>query len=74
MPQQTVNQIYYIVAWINECAARWGISSAEAYRYLHEHGGIAFLIDCYEAEHQLSIDDAVDDLALVCRNNGGTRP
>lgn len=73
MPQQTVNQIYYIVACINECAVRWGISSAEAYHYLHEHGGITFLIDCYEAEHQLSIDDAVDDLALICRYNGGTR-
>lgn len=42
MPQQTVNQIYYIVACINECAARWGISSAEAYRYLHEHGGMTW--------------------------------
>ena len=57
----------------NLCAVRWGISSAEAYHYLHEHGGITFLIDCYEAEHQLSIDDAVDDLALICRYNGGTR-
>ena len=74
MLQRNVNQIYYIVACINECAARWGISSAEAHGYLQEYGGIAFLIDCYEAEHQLSIDDAVDDLALVCRNNGGTRP
>lgn len=73
MTQEKTNQIYYMVACINDCAARWGISSAEAYQYLSDHGGIAFLMDCYEAEHLLSMDDAIDDLALVCRNNGGSR-
>jgi hypothetical protein len=29
------------------------------------------LIEHYEIEHTLSLDDAVDDLERVCRRNGG---
>ena len=49
-----------------------GMERREAFKYLYEHQGIAFLSDCFEAEHTLSLDDAVDDLTLVCKNNGGT--
>ena len=48
-----------------------GLSPREAFNYLHKHLGIEFLVDCYEAEHTLSLEDAVDDLTLVCKNNGG---
>jgi hypothetical protein len=34
--------------------------------------GIDFLVDCYDAEHTLSLNDAVDDLTLVCKSNGGS--
>ena len=47
------------------------MNKKDAFNYLYDHNGIEFLIDCYEAEHTLSLDDAVDDLTLVCRNNGG---
>lgn len=43
----------------------------EAFNYLERYGGLAFLDDCYEAEHQLSIEDAVHDLTEICKNNGG---
>ena len=33
--------------------------------------GIDFLIDCYAAEHTLSIEDAVEDIMLLCQKNGG---
>jgi hypothetical protein len=49
-----------------------GISPVEAFNYLNEHKGIDFLVECYDAEHTLSLDDAVDDLTAVCKNNGGT--
>ncbi|WP_293715578.1 DUF3791 domain-containing protein [uncultured Parabacteroides sp.] len=32
---------------------------------------IVFLDECYEAEHQLSLSDAVDDLSVICKRNGG---
>ena len=30
-----------------------------------------FLDECYEAEHLLSIEDAINDIAIICKNNGG---
>jgi len=48
------------------------MNQKDAFNYLNDNGGIGFLVDCYEAEHTLSLDDAVNDLTLVCRNNGGT--
>ena len=33
--------------------------------------GLNFLYDCYESEHTLSIEDAVEDMYQICRRNGG---
>ncbi|MBP3755856.1 MAG: DUF3791 domain-containing protein, partial [Prevotella sp.] len=33
--------------------------------------GMDFLYRFYEAEHTQSIDDAIDDLILICKRNGG---
>ncbi|UVP53872.1 DUF3791 domain-containing protein [Bacteroides cellulosilyticus] len=33
--------------------------------------GVAFLDECYAAEHLLSVEDAVKDLTVICKNNGG---
>ena len=27
--------------------------------------------ECYEAEHTVSLDDAVEDLTEICKRNGG---
>jgi len=48
------------------------LNQKDAYNYLDEYKGIDFLDECYEAEHCLSLDDAVDDLTTVCKNNGGS--
>lgn len=61
----------YIVTVIRKFAEHFGLSGREAYRYLNDFAGIAFLDDCYEAEHQLSFDDAIEDLCQVCQRNGG---
>ncbi len=39
--------------------------------YLYAYKGIEFIKENYDVEHTLSFDDAVDDLTLICRNNGG---
>ena len=31
-----------------------------------------FLDECYAAEHLLSLDDAIDDILIITRRNGGT--
>ena len=64
-------KINYTVVCVNEFANRFNIASKEAFVYLYDHKGIEFIKEHYDIEHTLSLDDAVDDLAMVCRNNGG---
>lgn len=66
-----INIINYIVICVSDFADRFGVSSKAAYEYLSNYGGIKFLLEHYEAEHTLSLDEAIDDLELICRNNGG---
>ena len=47
------------------------LTLAQSYAYLRRFKGIDFLIDCYAAEHTLSIEDAVEDIMLLCQKNGG---
>lgn len=63
--------IGYIVAVISEFAKAYDMTIREASNYLNRYRGIEFLTEHYEAEHLLSIDDSVQDLAQVCFNNGG---
>jgi hypothetical protein len=64
-------QVQYYVLCVGAFAQQKGIPQKDAYNYLHEYKGIDFLIECYDAEHTLSIDNAVEDLTQVCKNNGG---
>lgn len=64
-------KINYTVVCVNEFANRFNIASKDAFIYLYDHKGIEFIKEHYDIEHTLSLDDAVDDLAMVCRNNGG---
>lgn len=66
-----INRIEYIVTCIGAFAERYKLSNTQAYIYLRRYSGIDFLIDCYAAEHTLSIEDAVDDLQTICFNHGG---
>ena len=70
MPETT--RIQYYIMCVSAFSARKGLNQQDAFNYLYNHHGIEFLIDCYEAEHTLSLDDAVDDLTLVCIKHGGT--
>ena len=71
MSREIRNRINYTVMCIGAFSARYSLGLQEGYLYLKQFGGIAFLKDCYEAEHLLSIDDAVDDLTTLCKRNGG---
>ena len=66
------NQIQYYVLCISAFADQNDLPYNDAFNYLYLYKGIDFLIECYDAEHTLSMDDAVNDLTLVCRNNGGS--
>jgi hypothetical protein len=71
MKREERNKIGYTVACIGEFARATGLGAREAFRYLHNHGGIDFLMEYYDTEHLLSFEDAVDDLKIVTRKSGG---
>lgn len=64
-------KINYTVVCVNEFAVRFHIAAKEAFTYLYDHKGIEFIKEHYDIEHTLSLDDAVEDLTMICRNNGG---
>lgn len=66
------NKVKYINYCISEFAVSNNMSLLDAYNYLNEHGAIAFLDECYEAEHLLSIEEAVADMKSIAAKNGGT--
>ena len=67
----THNKIEYVICCVGAFAKRFMLTNMQAYAYLRRFKGIDFLIDCYAAEHTLSIDDAVDDIMYICKKNGG---
>ena len=65
------NQIEYLIVCISAFAEKYNLSMAQAYSYLKRFTGINFLIDFYDIEHTLSIENAVEDLQQLCFNEGG---
>ena len=65
------NIINYIVICISDFAERFSMDTKSAYRFLLQYGGINFLLEHYEIEHILSIDEVIDDLEMICMRNGG---
>lgn len=66
------NKISYTVACVSNFANAFNLSKKEAFSYLYNNKAIAFLKEHYDIEHTLSLDDAVEDMAEICRQNGGT--
>ncbi len=61
----------FVVACVSEFARAYNLTIREASNYLKRYKGLEFLTLHYEAQHLLSIEDSVQDLARVCHNNGG---
>lgn len=71
MSKEIQNRVTYMIYCVSAFAGRYDLSYKQAYNYLKRFRGISFLDECYEAEHQLSIADAVSDLTIICHRNGG---
>lgn len=65
-------QIPFITACIQAFSRRFSMTRQAAFRYLHEHKGLAFLIEFYDVEHLQSMDETIDDVLIICQKNGGT--
>lgn len=65
------NIIDYMVVCVNEFAEKFRVNYKQSFNYLNNHNAIKFLLENYEVEHTLSIDDAIEDMAIIARKNGG---
>lgn len=65
-------QINYAVACVSEFARKHNLTIKEAFRFLFEHRAMEFLKENYDVEHTLSLEDALDDMMMICQKNGGT--
>ena len=65
------DKLAYIIAVVNDFAAKYTLNPQQAYRYLSRFKGIDFVDDFYDVEHTQSFEDVIEDLAVYCRKNGG---
>lgn len=68
----TPNAIFFIMSAISKFATAKGLALKEACNYLVRFRGIEFIELHYEAQHQLSLEETVDDLTAICLKHGGT--
>ena len=64
----------YKIPYVNMCirlfAMRFQLTLQDAADYLCQFKGIQFIDDYYSPEHLLPIEDTLNDLVAVCKNNG----
>ena len=65
------NQINWTVVCVYEYAKNKEMKPKAAFQYLLSCGGIKYLKEYFAVEHQLSWDDTIEALDIVCRQNGG---
>ena len=65
-------KIGFTVACVNEFANKHDLSIHEAFQYLFQFKGIAFIKENYDVEHTLDFETILEDLGILCRKNGGT--
>jgi hypothetical protein len=64
--------IHYFVLCVDEFARQKNISPREAFQYLYDYQGITHLLEFYDIEHTLPMNDTINGLSALCRKNGGT--
>ena len=65
-------KIGFTVACVNEFANKPNLSAKEAFQYLFQIKGIAFIKENYDVEHTLDFETILEDLEILCKKNGGT--
>lgn len=71
MPQIVFDKIEFIVMLISQFAQRYGMTEAEAYRYLKTYDALRLCEKHYGAMHTLSLADNLDALQTYCKRKGG---
>lgn len=65
------DKIQYIVALIAEFAKRFGLTDAQAARYMSRYGALELCEKHYDFLHTQSFSSNVNDIAAYCKRMGG---
>ena len=65
------DKIHFLVALIAEFAAHYGLTDAQAVRYMNHYGAIELCDKHYNVMHTLSWLDNIQSIAAYCRRKGG---
>ena len=71
MSKEQSNIIEYLICVIGAFARQFSLTNAKAYQYLRQYKGLEFLTKHYGVEHTQSIEDAVEDITVICNRHGG---
>ena len=71
MSRTEKNKLDFTIALIAEFAATYKLKQKQAFNYLNRFPGMQFLHKHYNVLHTQSFEDVIENLATVCRNNGG---
>ena len=64
-------EITFLTSAVQAFGERFMMTRQAAFNYLHKHKGLAFLIEFYDVEHLQSMEETIDDLLIICKQNGG---
>jgi hypothetical protein len=74
-PNTAIMADKYKIPFINACirafARRIKMPVKNSFLYLDRYKGFDFLLEFYPSLHLQSVDDTVDELHKICKNNGG---
>lgn len=65
------DKVQYIVALIAEFARRFGLTDAQAARYMSRYGALELCEKHYDFLHTQSFASNVNDIAAYCKRMGG---
>lgn len=69
MSKELRKMIDYMVVCVNDYADKHGLREIDSFDYLSKYKGLDFLEECYDVEHTLSLDTAIEDLEAICERN-----
>lgn len=66
------DKIEYTVSLVSDFSKKYSISTTQAFNYFDKFKAIDFINAHYNIAHTLPFPEMVENIALYCRNNGGT--
>lgn len=66
------DKIEFTVSLVSDFAKKHSLTTTQAFKYLDRFNAIAMIEQHYGIMHTLPFADVIDDLALYCKNQGGT--